>query len=100
MILCMEKVRELSLFYDTIRNDHRIGPTHISLFMAIFQLYNLNGFINPVYTSRALLMEISKINGVATYHKCIKGLVDSGYIQYQPSYTAKVGSKIFIKLLS
>lgn len=92
----MASIPELSLFYDRIREDHRIGPTHISLYMAIFQLYNMNGFINPVRINRASLMKLSKISGLATYHKCIKELVEFRYIDYQPSYKSKVESKAWI----
>jgi replication initiation and membrane attachment protein DnaB len=92
----MEKVRELSLFYAAIREDHRIGPTHISLYMAIFQLYNLNGFQNPLRTNRAILMGMAKIAGLATFHKCIKELRELGYIQYLPSHDSKVSSQLFI----
>lgn len=60
------QVKELTLFYTAIRNDSRIGPTHISLYMAIFQLYNISGFKNPVLSNRASLMEMAKISGLAT----------------------------------
>ena len=94
--MSMERIPELSLFYQRIRNDHRIGPTHISLYMAVFQLYNQNGFSNPIPINRALLMELSKISGLATYHKCIKELMEFRYIDYQPSFKSKVDSKAWI----
>lgn len=92
----MERIQELTSFYRRIRDDHRIGPTHISLYMAIFQLYNLNSFQNPVRTNRALLMEMAKIAGLATFHKCIKELREFGYIRYLPSHDSKVSSQLFI----
>jgi hypothetical protein len=92
----MEKIRELSLFFAAIRGDHRIGPTHISLYMAIFQLYNLNGFQNPVRTNRASLMGIAKIAGLATFHKCIKELHAFGYVEWRASHNSKVMSSIFL----
>lgn len=92
----MEGLQELTSFYDRIKDDHRIGPVHISLYMAILHLYQLNGFANPVPVSRALLMELAKIRGLATYHKCIKELHEAGFIQYLPSHHARKPSLIFL----
>ncbi|MEO7984357.1 MAG: hypothetical protein ABI688_09765, partial [Bacteroidota bacterium] len=72
----MEKVRELTHFYTAIRDDQRISTTHISLYMALFQFYNLNRFQNPVDITRAGVMEVAKISGLATYHKCMKDLAE------------------------
>lgn len=93
---CGEVVRELSLFYEAIKEDHRIGPTHISIYMAIFHIYNLNAFSNPVNVTRSRLMELAKISGLATYHKCIRELQEYGYIKYSPSFNPSVSSKVFL----
>ena len=92
----MEAIKQLNLFYQRIHDDHRIGPTHISLYMAIFQLYITSGFNNPVHAKRILLMELAKISGLATFHKCIRDLHDFGYVQYMVSHDHRVMSKIFI----
>lgn len=90
----MGKVKELTSFFDAIRDDHRIGTSHISLYMALFQFYNLNQFQNPVVITRTAVMEIAKISGLATYHKCIKDLVQFGYIEYNPSYNPAINSQV------
>ncbi len=92
----MEHVKELTSFYSAIREDHRIGATHISLYMALFQFYNLNPFQNPVFITRAAIMQAAKISGLATYHKCIKDLAEFGYIQYIPSYNPSIRSQVFL----
>ena len=92
----MEEVRELTNFYAVIGDDPRIGATHISLYMALFQFYNLNGFQNPVEITRASVMKVAKINGIATFHKCIKDLADYGYIQYKPSCNPAINSQVLI----
>ena len=89
-------VQELTNFYAAIREDHRIGPTHISLYMALFQLYNLNEFCNPIYITRAPVMAMAKISGLATYHKCIRELHEFRYIEYLPSYNPAIKSKIIL----
>ncbi len=92
----MEQVQQLTHFYSAIREDNRIGTTHISLYMALFQFYNLNRFCNPVEITRTTLMEGAKISGLATYHKCIKDLNDFGYIEYMPSYNPAITSKVYL----
>jgi hypothetical protein len=92
----MGKVEELTSFFLAIREDNRIGPSHISLYMALFQFYNLNSFQNPVYITRAGVMQVAKITGFATYHKCMKDLANFGYIEYQPSFNPAIKSLIKI----
>ncbi len=92
----MGEVKELTSFYSAIRDDHRIGSTHISLYMALFQFYNLNKFQNPIRITRARVMEVAKINGLATYHKCIKDLNEFGYIRYEPSYNPAINSQVYL----
>ena len=41
-------------------------------------------------------MRISKISSKATYHKCLRNLHDSGYINYQPSYNPFKGSHVIM----
>ncbi len=90
----MGEIKELTSFYEAIRDDPRIGATHISLYMALFQLYNLNGFKNPISICRKKVMEVAKISGLATYHKCMRDLVEFGYIQYEPSYNPAINSQV------
>lgn len=92
----MEEVKQLTTFFDAIKEDNRIGASHICLYMALFQLYNLNRFQNPIKITRLTLMGIAKIGGLATYHRCIKDLADFGYISYTPSYNPAVGSLVYL----
>ena len=95
----MKGLPVLKGFYDKMKEDHRVGPVHISLYMAIFHLYCLNGFENPVPVSRALLMGMAKIAGLATYHKCIRELHEFGYVKYCPSLDGRVLSSVFLMKL-
>ena len=90
----MGEVKELTSFFSAIREDHRIGTSHVSLYMAIFHFYNLNQSRNPVDITRASVMRVAKISGSATYHKCIKDLVEFGYISYKPSYNPVINSQV------
>jgi len=95
-IVHLKEVKELTRFFTAIREDSRVGVCHISLYMALFQLYNLNQFQNPVDITRAGVMEVAKISGKATYHKCIKDLAAFGYIRYLPSYNPSANSQVYI----
>ena len=90
----MGEVKKLTRFFSAIKEDPRIGATHISLYMALFQFYNLNDFQNPVSIIRYAVMDAAKIRGLATYHKCMRDLVECGYIQYEPSFNPVVSSKV------
>ena len=92
----MEQVKELANFYAAIKDDNRIGTTHISLYMALFHFYNLNGCQNPIEITRASLMPIAKISGIATYHRCIRDLHQFGYIAYNPSYNPSISTKVHL----
>ena len=96
----MELFPPLSLVYKAIAEDNRIGATHISLYMALLQQWNLNGGLNPVEVKRSVLMKLAKINARYTYNKCMNSLEEYGYIKYQPSQNSFVPSKVFINKLN
>jgi len=92
----MNYILQLSGFFQKVAIDDRLNPTHVSLYMAVFQYWNAERFQNPVSISRQELMRISKISAKATYHKCIKDLHNYGYIQYLPSYNPFKGSLVYL----
>ena len=92
----MGEVKEITSFFSAIKEDPRIGATHISLYMALFQFYNLNRSANPVAITRTSVMGLAKIRGLATYHKCMRDLVECGYIKYEPSFDPGVSSKVHL----
>ncbi|MFB6457046.1 MarR family transcriptional regulator [Chitinophaga sp. Hz27] len=92
----MDKVRErLAEIYEAIKNDNRIGAPHLSLYMALFQLWNLNDFEEPVSIDRPEVLELAKISR-STYQRCINDLHDLGYIKYVPSYHPVLGSIVYM----
>jgi hypothetical protein len=81
---------------DKLATDERLTPHHISLYITLFQCWNLNHFRNPVSISRAEVMYISKIGSVNTYLKCLKELDAWSYICYEPSFNPQRGSKVHL----
>lgn len=87
-------IQHLAGFYELIARDDRLTTAHVSLYMALFQFWNLNRFQNPISISRNEMMEISKIGSTNTYTKCLKELDSYGYIQYLPSFNPLKGSTV------
>ncbi len=93
----MELFPPLTGFYQAIAEDARIGTTHISIYIALLQQWNLNGGKNPIPIERTVIMKAAKINARQTYNKCINDLQDFGYITYQPSNGSSMGSRVTLK---
>lgn len=89
----------LSNFFAVIASDNRISVNHVSLYMALFEVWNRNDFINPVSITRRDIMLTAKITRTV-YHRCIKELHDYGYIRYIPSFHPILGSIVYLQSLS
>lgn len=76
--------------------DDRLHATHVSLYISLFTLWNLNRFENPISINREEVMKISKIGSKHTYHKCLKNLSEYGYLKYYPSHNPLRGSKVYM----
>ncbi len=96
----MEPFTSLSDFYLAIANDVRIGPTHVSLYMALLQQWNVNGGNRLISIDRTSIMRFAKIGSRHTYNKCMNDLQDYGYITYAPSSNAFTKSIVSLKNLS
>ena len=82
----MNYIRHLNaFFFRHVKRDRRLNANHISLYMALFQCWNLNRFQNPFSITREAVMDICGIGSKNTYHKCLKELHQFGYIFYKPS---------------
>ena len=92
----MNYIKHLTGFFDKVAKDTLLNPTHVSLYIALFQFWNCNRFKNPISISRDEVMRISKISSKATYHKCLKALHSQGYIKYEPSYNPFRGSHVYL----
>lgn len=96
----MNYIKHLTGFFNCIGNEEIIYPTHISLYLALFQSWNVNRFKNPITISREEMMKASRIASKATYHKCIKELQLLGFIEYLPSYNPYHGTEVIMHNLS
>jgi hypothetical protein len=92
----MNEIPEIALFMEQARIDPRIGPLHISLYMAIFYFWIQQGRNGPVQFTAKELMPVAKIAGGTPFYRCIKQLHQYGYIVYEPSFNPWVRSKVIL----
>jgi hypothetical protein len=92
----MNYIKHLTGFFEKVAIDKTLNPTHVSLYIALFQFWNCNRFKNPISINRDEVMRISKISSKATYHKCLKNLHSLGYINYEPSFNPFRGSHVIL----
>jgi len=88
-------VDDFEYFLNQLESDDRLTPYHHSILMALWIQYKSNHFIIPFPITRKKTLLFSRVNSIATYHKCMKDLEYFGFIVYLPSYNPKLGSQIF-----
>ena len=87
-------IKHLNGVFEQFSKDSRLNPTHVSLYVALFQVWNNNFFKEEFYINREEVMGFSKIGSKSTYHRCIKELSHWNYILYTPSHNPFKGSRI------
>lgn len=92
----MNYIKHLAGFFERVAIDERLNPTHVSMYVSLFQFWNASRFQNPISISRNELMKVSKISAKATYHKCMKELNEWQYLKYKPSYNPFKGSLVYL----
>jgi hypothetical protein len=90
----MNYIKHLNAVFQKFYADERLNTTHFSLYMALFQFWNINRFPEEFYIDRQEVMQLSKIGSTATYHGCLKQMDSWKYLKYTPSHNPFKGSKI------
>lgn len=87
-------IKHLNAIFSQFSKDSRLNPTHISLYLAFFQIWNYNRFRESFHVNREDVMKLSKIGSKSTYHRCTKELHNYSYLIYKPSHNPFKGSTI------
>ena len=74
--------------------DQRLNVWHISLLVALNIIAVNQGRSRQVKASRSMIMALSHIDTLPTYHKYFRELQELGYIDYRPSYHPGIRSEI------
>ena len=90
----MNYIKHLNAVFMQFSKDSRLNPTHISLYIALFQIWNYNRFPDVFYVNREQVMKFAKVGSKSTYHRCVKELDFYKYIVYIPSHNPFKGSRI------
>lgn len=93
----MNYIKLLNAACIRIFGDQRLNATHVSLYYALFQEWNMSRFANSFFINRQQLMQYSKIGSKGTYHRCINELHQWQYINYNPSNNPFKGSVVRMK---
>lgn len=92
----MNYIEHLNQAFRRIHEDTKLRPTHISLYMALFQFANASRFKTEFQAGREELMQYSKIGSTKTYYKCLNELQKWNYIRYYPSKNVYQSSRFSI----
>jgi len=95
----MREMREITDFMERAARDPRLGPLHVSLYLAILYWWVRQGGEGPAQVSARELMPLAKIGGPTPMYKTLRELHSFGYIEYQPSFNPQEKSSIYLPLL-
>ena len=87
-------IKHLNRVFAIFSRDNRLNPSHISLYLALFQFWNVNYYSSEFFINRQEVMNLAKIGSKSTYHRCIRELSHWSYLVYMPSHNPWKGSKI------
>jgi hypothetical protein len=94
----MSELSDISVFMDQARVDGRVGPLHVSLYVALYYCWQRQGGSGPVEFVARELMPLAKIAGFTPFHRCLKQLHTYGYIVYEPSFNPAIKSRAFLPI--
>lgn len=90
----MNYIKHLNSVFKRFAKDENLKANDISLYMALFQIWNQNRFSEMIYLNRQEVMKLAKIGSLKTYHRGLKYLDERRYIRYFPSHDPMVGSRV------
>lgn len=96
----MNYVTHLNHWFELAKSSKVIRPTHICLYLGLFQLWNSNRFTPVIKVNRRHLMELGKIGSKSTFSNCMKDLEKWGLIKYKPTFFANISSEVEMIFLS
>jgi hypothetical protein len=76
-----EITKTLELILEPLRADGRIGPVHISMYLAL--LHCSGGRSEWFAVERKEVMRLAKVKGKTTYYKVMGELAGMGYVEYR-----------------
>lgn len=91
----MNYTLHLNHWFKLLERNPQVNPTHISLYLALFQFWHEHHFPESFFINRTEIMKWSKINSKSTFSHCMHDLHQWGWITYTPSNS--IYSKSLVK---
>ncbi|MFS4416677.1 hypothetical protein [Maribacter sp. 2307ULW6-5] len=89
-------IHHITGVFEQFRKDARLNASHISIYMALFQTWNLYRFKQRFFVHRDEVMSLSKVGSRNTYHRCIRDLDNWKYIRYLPTHNPMKSSEVIM----
>jgi len=85
-------------FFDKASHDPLVSSTHVSLYCALLSrsIFERDMLVTRFY--RFSIVPLARIEGKATFYKCISTLIIGNYLCYQPSKNSRIESAVFFML--
>jgi hypothetical protein len=87
-------VAHLNQWNTRVKGDSRLTAGHISLYYALFHVWNDRRFQNPINVYRDEMIQNSGVSTRNKYAQFLRELGEWGYIQYTPQDKSSLGSHI------
>jgi len=97
LLHCSTLLGALKQYMEVAGDDPRLGPAHVSLFIALLLSEKEPGHMITLHKGN--LMRQSKIRSSSTYYQCMKDLDDFGYVTYCPSQSPYGDSRALMRVL-
>ena len=93
------EVKAVMDFMERVRSDGRLGPAHISVYMAVVYVWSMQGADGPAKVNGKEVGALAKISGTTPLYRRLRELHEFGYIVYQPSFNPMDRSRVFLTLM-
>lgn len=79
-------------------SEDNVSAIDISVYNALFMIWNISGYEAELSINRSEVMKISKVGNKNTYTASLHKLHEKGYIIYKPSHNPLIGSLVTITI--
>lgn len=87
----MNYIKHLTHWFELLKSNEEVKPSHIAMYITLFQMWNQNRFIKSFIINRPELMTLCKMGSKTSYSNCMSDMHRWGWLHYTPS-NSKYGS--------
>ncbi|WP_194285650.1 hypothetical protein [Sphingobacterium zhuxiongii] len=86
--------RVLHEFFLCIRRDHRVGKSHLAVYLALLERWAWGAYAHPLRIFARQGAASARVS-ISAYYQCIADLNELGYLSYIPSFRNDQASQIY-----